>query len=143
MPESPAAAFHRGPESEAGDGIDCVGALVAGAAVTALEAGWDADDACDTTEDAIYEGLSPFWGFAPVLFVALGHEESGGDGKREAPPLFGAFADGGATVAEEPQSLAVCDPLLGYCVVVTEDWRRPGLATGEETVASLDLLEER
>lgn len=88
--------FHRGPLSDAGEGIwwEPFSAEITAVAVEVEDAAED-DAADDTrrvgpdvsaTDDAIYAVSAPSWGRATVEDAALDAEE-GGDGRREAPPL--------------------------------------------------------
>ncbi len=82
---------HCRPPSLVGEGIVWAGCLApdAGTTVTMVEAEDESDDNWLVSEDAMYAGLFPYWGSAWTEWEALGDEESGGVGNRDAPSPAG------------------------------------------------------
>jgi len=103
------APFHRGPPSEAGEGM-CPRVGWVGMTVVAVEVEEVEDAADDATRagagesgvaDAINRGLVSCCGCAPVEVSLGGEDDDGGEGKREAPPV----AEGCGALAEDSVSV--------------------------------------
>lgn len=146
---SPRELFHRGPLSEAGEGIwfeaGCAGMTVI--AVDVVEtAEEDAVDGASLAEadgsppdEAMYEEPVPCWGRASAEDDSLDVDE-GGEGKRDAPPVDDCCREVSVGASPGPVSLP---PRLGcrkagcgVCVVVV-------IACVCEAGASLTVSRER